>query len=394
MKYHLRCPKCNCTFPDRGFNFNCPSGCDSVIKTEYTAKPVFKGTGIWRYLDYIPVNSKIEYDEFPAIFKSQEYSDMYRSEIYFILNGYVPDLDVRMRTCTFKELEVLASLKYSEKWRKDVTLSSVGNTANAFLELGKYVKNVQVTLFIPEEITCCMFEIERSENVTLVGVRGGYDLATNLAKIFSKKIRNVVYEGGGLNFARRDGLSTMAYAFIEKFRFSPDCYIQSVGSGTGVIAFFDGMKRLGMKPPSVILAQNSPFLPIVDAWNKSLESVPEYDFDPVEKLYAKVLSNKRPLYHQRGGLKDILTEAGGKALGITTEDAKRSGKEFKKIYGFELYPAAEVAMGVLDKINIKGKKVVVNITGSGLDLLKKDYRVRETKFDYIVESENDLEMIK
>ena len=394
MKYYLYCPECKSSFNDAGFSFNCPSGCNSIIKTEYRGQPAFRGSGIWRYSDYLPINSRIEYYEFPAILKSQEYSEMYGSEIYFILNGYVPDFNVRMRTCTFKELEVLASLKYSEKWRRDITLSSVGNTANAFIELGKYAENVHITLFIPEEITCCMFELERSENVTLVGVKGGYDFATNFARIFAQKNENVIYEGGGLNFARRDALATMAYAFVERFGFSPDFYVQSVGSGTGVIAFFDGMKRIGMNPPSVILSQNIPFIPIVEAWNKNLESVPYYDFDPVEKLYAKVLSNKRPLYNQRGGLKDILTETKGGALGITTEEAKIAGSEFKKIYGFELYPAAEVAMASLDKISIEGKKVLVNITGSGLDLLKKDYRVREIKFDYIVESEEDLEMIE
>jgi len=394
MKYYLRCPKCKSTFPDVGFSFECPHGCNSIVKTVYTAKPSFAGKGMRRYTDYLPLNSEIKYDEFPAIFKSQEYSEIHRSEIYFILNGYAPEYNVGMRTCTFKELEVLASLKYCEERGANFTLSSVGNTANAFLELGKYAQNVQILLFIPEEITCCMFEINRSENVRLVGVKGGYDLATRLAKKFAEKSEDWRYEGGGLNFARRDALSTMAYAFVEQFGFSPDYYVQSVGSGTGVIAFFDGMKRLGMRPPSVMLAQNEPFLPIVEAWNRKLDAFPEYDFNPVEVLYAKVLSNKNPLYYQTGGLRDILTETNGMAFGITTDEAKKAGKEFKKIYGFELYPAAEVAIAALNKVNVEGKRVVVNITGSGLDLLKKDYRVKEAKFDYIVESESDLEMIE
>ncbi len=394
MKYHLVCPKCKSTFSDTGFAFNCPHGCHSIIKTEYRKKPIFKGEGIWRYIDYLPINSKIEYSEFPAIFKSQEYSEIYSNEVYFILNGYAPEFGVKMKTCTFKELEVLASLRYSDERKTNIALASVGNTGNAFLELGKYAENIQVALFIPEEITCCLFEINRSDNVTVVGVRGGYDLATKLAKIFAEKRGNWKYEGGGLNFARRDALSTMAYKFVEKLGFSPDYYIQSVGSGTGVISFFDGIRRMCMKPPSVILTQNEPFLPIVEAWNKKLSKVPDYSFDPVEVLYAKVLSNRGPLFFQTGGLKDILEVTDGMAFGISTEDAKRAGKLFRKIYGFELYPAAEIALAVLEKIDLKGKRIAVNITGSGLDILKKDYRVREPKFDYMVEAEEDLEMIE
>ncbi len=394
MKYHLVCPECKNTFTDTGFAFKCPHGCYSILKTVYRVKPAFKGEGLWRYMEYLPVNSKTQYGEFPAIFKSQEYSDIYESEIYFILNGYAPDFGVRMKTCTFKELEVLSSLKYSDERKTNIALSSVGNTGNAFLELGRYAENIQIALFIPEEITCCLFEINRSDNVTVVGVRGGYDLATELAKTFAEKREGWKYEGGGLNFARRDALSTMAYGFVEKLGFSPDYYIQSVGSGTGAIAFFDGMKRMGMKPPSVILAQNSPFLPIVEAWNKKLSKIPDYSFDPVEVLYAKVLSNKNPLFFQKGGLKDILEETDGMAFGISTEDAKKAGRLFRKIYGFEPYPAAEVALATLEKIDLRGKKIAINITGSGLDILKKDYKVREPKFDYMVEAEEDLEMIE
>ncbi len=394
MKYQLRCPKCNKTFPDQGFTFKCPNGCDSIIKTEYRGGIRYSGEGLWRYMDLLPIESRIEYNEFPSIFKSEEYSEMYGTDIYFILNGYAPDFNVEMKTCTFKELEVLVSLKYAEERDANIVLSSVGNTGNAFLELGRHCKNVQITLFIPEEITCCMFEVERSDNVTVIGVKGGYDLATSLSKKFAEKREGWRYEGGGLNFARRDALSTIAYSFIERFGFPPDMYVQSVGSGTGVVAFYDGLKRMGMKPSSMVLAQNEPFLPIVEAWNKKLDEFPVYNFDPVEILYAKVLSNKNPLFFQKGGLKDILNETNGMALGISTEEAKKAGKLFKRTYGFEAYPAAEVALATLEKIDLKREKVAVNITGAGLDLLKKDYNVKEVKFDFIVESEEDLEMIE
>ncbi|AIY90012.1 pyridoxal-phosphate dependent enzyme [Geoglobus acetivorans] len=394
MKYALHCPMCGKQFRDNGFTLRCPDGCNSIVRTTYFEKLSPQGKGLWRYINHLPVGSLFSYEDYPAILKSEEYSSMYESEIYFIINGYSPDFDVRMKTCTFKEIEAIVSLKYAEEWRRNITLASVGNTATAFLELGKYAENTSVVLFVPEKVFDCTFEIERSENVSLVMVKGGYSRATELAHRFAHARDGWEYEGGGLNFARRDGLATFAYAFFERFGFVPDTYIQAVGSGTGVIAFYEGMKRLGVKPSSMVLAQNSPFTPIVDSWSQGAGKIPEYSFDPLDVIYAKVLSNKKPLYEHRGGLFDILRETKGKAISVTESEAKKAGKLFKKTYGFSLFPAAEVAMAVLEKFDLTGKRILVNITGSGLDNLKKDFKIRKPKPDYVVEEEEDLEMIE
>ncbi|MBE8539116.1 pyridoxal-phosphate dependent enzyme [Geoglobus acetivorans] len=394
MKYALHCPMCGRQFRDNGFTLRCPDGCNSIVRTTYFDKLRPQGVGLWRYINHLPVRSPLSYGDYPAILKSEEYSSMYESEIYLIINGYSPDFNVRMKTCTFKEIEAIVSLKYAEEWGKNITLASVGNTATAFLELGKYVEDTSVVLFVPEKVFDCTFEIERSENVSLVMVKGGYSRATELAQRFARARDGWEYEGGGLNFARRDGLATFAYAFFERFGFVPDMYVQAVGSGTGVIAFYEGMKRLGVMPPSMVIAQNSPFTPIVDSWLQRTEKIPEYPFDPLEAIYAKVLSNKKPLYEHKGGLFDILTETKGQAVSITDSEAKKAGKLFKKTCGFSLFPAAEVAMAVLDKIDLNGKRILINITGSGLDNLKKDFKVRKPKPDYVVEGEEDLEMIE
>lgn len=394
MKYLLYCPECGRRFSDTGFQFSCPNGCDSLVRTEYSRRASFNGMGIWRYIDYLPVNSGLDYHGYPAFFRSEEYSELYDSDVYFILNGYAPEFGVELRTCTFKELEAVVSLKYAEERGKSIALASVGNTATAFLELSRLVKNIHVSLFVPENVFDCMFEIERSENVNLILVKGGYGRAMELAAKFVEGKEDWVYEGGGKNVARRDGLATFSYAFYEKFGFIPDFYVQAVGSGTGAIAFYEGVWRLGFNQPSYVVAQNSPFTPIVDSWMEGKREIKIYDLEPLEVLYAKVLSNKKPLYSLRGGIYDILKETSGMAVAVSEKEARKAGKLFRKTYGFSLYPAAEVAMAVLDKIDFKGKSVLVNITGSGLDNLKKDFRPKRPDPDYIVESEDDLEMIR
>lgn len=392
MKYLLRCPECGRVFRDAGFSFSCPNGCSSVVKTKYLAKADFDGSGLWRYMGYLPVSGTVDdYSEFPAVFHSEEYSDMYDADVYFILNGYSPEHNVRMRTCTFKELEAIVSLKYAEEVGRNIALSSVGNTANAFMELAKYVPDVTVYLFVPEKVFDCVFEVERSENVVLIKVRGGYGDATNLAKAFASIKSDVVYEGGGFSFARRDSLSALAYSFVEFAGRPPDIYIQSIGSGTGAISFFDGLKRLGFRS-KVVVAQNMPFTPVVDAWKMGAREIKKPDLDPLEILYAKVLSNEKPLYSHSGGLYDILSESDGNALAVSETEAKKAGKQFRKITGIEPFPASSVALAVLEKVDLTGT-IAVNITGSGKNILKRDYNVKRAKPDYVVEFKDELEMI-
>ncbi len=392
MKYLLKCPRCGRVFQDAGFSFSCPNGCSSIVKTEYLTRVEFGGSGLWRYMGYLPVSGAVDdYSEFPAVFRSEEYSDMYNANVYFILNGYSPEHNVRMKTCTFKELEAIVSLKYAEEAGKDIALSSVGNTANAFMELAKYVPDVTVYLFVPEKVFDCVFELERSENAVLVKVRGGYSDATSLAKSFSSSRGGVVYEGGGFSFARRDSLSTLAYSFVENAGKPPDVYVQSVGSGTGAISFFDGLKRLGFRS-KIVVAQNSPFTPVVDAWKMGARDVQKTDFDPLEVLYAKVLSNEQPLFGHAGGLYDTLSESGGTAIAISESEARRAGKLFRKVTGIEPFPASSVALAALEKVDLAGT-IAVNITGSGKNILKRDYKVRRARPDYVVECREDLEMI-
>ena len=392
LKYTLKCPACNAEFYDEGFSFGCYRHCEAVVYTEYHTPFKPEGEGLWRYFCWYPVSSKNDYNSIPIIFKSEELSENGK-EVYIAFYGYCPEMGVEMKTCTFKELEAIMSLKYASEYKRNITLASVGNTANAFLEYGK-LEDIEIYLFVPEAIFDCVFEIDRSENVTLIEVKSSYDEAQRLARIFADR-RGLTCESGGRNIARRDALASLAYSFFEKYQFLPDIYLQSVGSGTGAIAFYEGYRRLkkhfDVNKPRVFVVQNEPFTPIVDSWKKKRREIGEYE-DPLPYLYAKVLSNRSPLYPERGGLYDIMLESDGDAFSVTEKEAKKAGKEFKKVYGVTIYPAAEVALACLLKHDFRGR-ILLNITGGGFDRLKKDYKVRYPKPDFVVEDESDLELI-
>ena len=395
MKYRLVCRGCGLRFQDNGFAFSCPSGCPSLISTEYTSPLRPKGQGIWRYIDWLPVEGRNDYSGKPVLFESPELSSEAGTDVYIAFHGYFPEIGAELVTCTFKELEAVISLRYAAEKGEDITLSSVGNTANAFLAFSHY-EDINVYLFVPERVFQCVFCHEKSENATLIMVDGSYDDASHLAQKFAE-LKGIRYEGGGRNVARRDALATLAYTFFETYGFLPDVYFQAVGSGTGAIAFYEGSKRLmnaGLADnlPRIAVAQNEPFTPIVDAWRNRSREIGNYDYDPLDVVYAQVLTNKSPLYSMKGGLYDILNETGGFAVSASEKEAKEAGRLFREIYGVGLYPAAEVALAALLKSELKGR-VLLNVTGAGFRRLKKDYKVRRPKPDFVVEDEADLEVI-
>jgi|Deesub1362B_J571_1020462.scaffolds.fasta_scaffold00359_14 cysteate synthase len=395
MKYSLVCRNCGLKFQDNGFAFSCPAGCSSIISTHYPSLFHPKGQGIWRYANWLPVEGENSYIGKPVLFKSPELSSEVGAEVYIAFHGYFPEIGAELITCTFKEIEAAVSLRYAAEKGADIALASVGNTANAFLTFSHY-EDINVYLFVPERVFECVFCYEKSENATLVMVDGSYDDASNLARKFAE-LKGIEYEGGGRNVARRDALATLAYAFLETYGFLPDVYFQAVGSGTGAIAFYEGSRRLidsGMadKLPRIVVAQNEPFTPIVDAWQRKSREIGSYEYDPLDVVYAKVLTNKNPLYSMRGGLYDIMGETGGFAVSASEREAKEAGKLFREIYGVDLYPAAAVALAALLKSNVDGK-VLLNITGAGFRRLKKDYRIKRPKPDFVITDEDDLETI-
>ena len=398
MKYRLVCRSCGLKFQDHGFTFSCPAGCSSLVSTVYAAsQPPLRseGRGVWKYLPWLPVERGNEYEGKPVLFKSPELSSETGAEVYIAFHGYFPEVGAELITCTFKEIEAAVSLRYAAEKGADIALASVGNTANAFLTFSRY-ENVNVYLFVPEKVFRCVFCHEKSENATLVMVEGSYDDASNLARKFAEK-KGLRYEGGGRNVARRDALATLAYEFLEAYGFLPDVYFQAVGSGTGAIAFYEGSRRLvdaglARKLPRIAVAQNEPFTPIVDAWMRKSREIGVYDYDPLDVVYAQVLTNKSPLYSMRGGLYDILQETGGFAVKASEKEARDAGKLFREIYGVGLYPAAEVALAALLKSDVSGR-VLLNVTGAGFRRLKKDYSVKRPRPDFVVQDEADLDEI-
>ena len=195
-----------------------------------------------------------------------------------------------------------------------------------------------------------------------------------------------IAEGGAKNVARRDGMGTTMLSATTTIGQIPEYYFQAIGSGTGAIAAWEANLRLiedgrfGNGKMKLMVSQNSPFVPIHDAWKANSRAMLPLDDElarkQVEEIDAKVLSNRKPPYPIFGGLFDAMKDAGGDVLLATNDQAKAAADLFEETEGNDIHPAAAVATATLIEAAKNGtiKKdalVMLNITGGGEKNLKQ-----------------------
>jgi cysteate synthase len=154
-----------------------------------------------------------------------------------------------------------------------------------------------------------------------------------------------------------------------------------VGSGTGAIAAWENACRLGEdgrfgeNKMRVYVAQNDPFTLMYDSWKAGSRAL--VDLDPekgrheAEVVLASVLSNRKPPYGLVGGLYDTLKMSGGDFYLATNNDIIYWLLQFRNREGYDLLPAACVAVTALAKAVQEGavKKdeyIMLNCTGGGV----------------------------
>ena len=173
----------------------------------------------------------------------------------------------------------------------------------------------------------------------------------------------------------------------------PDAYFQAVGSGTGAIAAWENACRLGEdgrfgeNKMRVYVAQNEPFTLMYDSWKAGSRAL--VDLDPekgrheAEVVLASVLSNRKPPYSLAGGLFDTLKASGGDFYTATNNEIVHWMLQFRNREGYDLLPAACVAVTALAKAVEDGtvgkdEYVMLNCTGGGvLGAMSKGFVLKE-----------------
>jgi cysteate synthase len=394
-------------FSDTGWLLDDPIGEKaSLIRAVYNKKQIFPKAhsyGIYKFADWLPVSRFLQGSCAPVTYKSIALAEYLNLEnLYICFSGYFPEIGATMTTCSFKETEA-----YSVGGRitpeKDgvLVVASAGNTARAFAKVCSD-NHIRLLLCVPEDnIDALWFEKPLNDCVKLICAQTGCDYfdAIHLSNIVVKSPKFYA-EGGAKNIARRDGMATTMLSATTFIGEIPDYYFQAVGSGTGAIAAWEANLRLiedgrfSNKKMKLILSQNLPFIPMVNAWRaNSRELLPFNDNEArkhVEEIDAKVLSNRKPPYGITGGLFDAMTDTSGEFMAISNDEARHAAQVFEKFEKIDIHPAAAVAtaslfQAVKNKTIDQSKIIMLNITGGGEKRFQQSHPLYYLKPDHIFE---------
>ncbi len=385
-------------FEDTGWLLNAPGeekpGLIRAIYNDKQLKVKDHSSGLYRFANWLPIRRTLKGSSAPLTYRSEYLAlELGLTNLFITFNGYWPEKGAKMSTCSFKETEAYSvCARFDPAMGKVLVVASAGNTARAFARVCSDNK-IPLLLCVPEDnLNALWFDEPIDDCVKLVASRKGGDYfdaihLSNLACSFN----DFIAEGGAKNIARRDGMGTTVLSAVTEIGRIPDYYFQAVGSGTGAIAAWEANLRLiadgrfGNTVMKLIVSQNSPFTPIYDAWKAgSREMLPYEDAlarSHVEKIDAKVLSNRRPPYPLAGGLYDALTTSVGDVMKMTNAESSEASHIFLNVEGIDLHPAAAVATASLIKAVKVGKVekdavIMLNITGGGEIRFKKERKIQ------------------
>jgi len=401
-EYLLRCVSDGSVQPPN--SLSCPND-SSLLRSYYQAKQlhVRQTPGIWRFLDWLPVQGTIpEAVGAPITYRSLGLArELGLENLYISFNGYWPERGAKNPTCSFKDLEAGPTMqmirerggqsqshfkmqeKIQEKTQPEthpkmqptLVVASAGNTARAFAHIAS-ISGLPLILFVPEKALFRMWLTIPAGPVKLIAVQGDYYDAILVAeKVLS--LPGYIPEGGARNIARRDGMGTVMLDAAISIGHIPRHYFQAVGSGTGGISAWEAALRLkedgrfGSSLSRLHLAQNLPNAPIYYSW-KEMKPQPT-----CSEMFDDVLFNRKPPYAISGGVRDALQATDGEVYGITDQQAEQAKKLFEESEGIDILNAAAVAVAALEQAaragEVSGKdSILLNITGGGVSRIKED----------------------
>jgi cysteate synthase len=393
-KYHLQSIASGRTFEDKGWMLEAPGEKEpSLIRAIYEKKQIElkeSAYGLYQFADWLPVHRILEGSSAPVTYKSEALAkELGLNNFWITFSGYWPEKNALMPTCSFKETEAYSVCgRLDPDEQRILVVASAGNTARAFARVCSD-NNIPLLLSVPEDnINALWFDRPIKDHVKLIVAESGGDYfdAIHLSNL-AVQLEQFIPEGGAKNVARRDGMGTTTLSAATTIGQIPDLYYQAVGSGTGAIAAWEANLRLiedgrfGSHKMKLMVSQNRPFTPIYDAWKAESREMLPLDDDlarqQVEKIKAKVLSNRRPPYPIIGGLYDAMKDAGGDVLLADNAELDVAAKLFQETEGIDIHPASAIATATLidqaksNKID-KNALVVLNITGGGEERFAQD----------------------
>jgi cysteate synthase len=372
--YTVVCSSCGTRYEDDGLLLDCSRRHEpAFLRTEYdrNGTPAGESRGLFRHAPLLPVARTFPDVPGPVVHRAERLGRRIGLDrLWVAFNGHWPERGANLPTCTFKDLEAYTVLGRLPAEPPVLVIPSAGNTAAAFAWAATRHK-VPCLLVVPAPALERMrFPAPLDPCVRLVVLDGAatYSDAIACADLLAA-LPGHHAEGGARNVGRRDGLGTVMLAAADALGRLPETYVQAVGSGTGAIGAHEAACRLrarGETAPRLLMSQNAPFAPLYEAWRRSGAAPADREHEPL----ARELTNRRPPFTVRGGVRDVLTESGGDVLCTDNVSALAAMALFEEVEGIDIEPGAGVALAALaDAVRAgrvrRDELVLLNITGGG-----------------------------
>ncbi|MDG6242905.1 MAG: cysteate synthase [Methanolobus sp.] len=398
-KYNVKCLLCGEVHDP--YAQSCKRGDDSLLRTHYTAKQLIPRDmpGIWRYYEWLPTGGIIEEGSGRTVtYRSKGLaSALGLDELWIAFNGYWPEKQAYLMTCTFKDLESFPTMQRlrEQEEKRIMVVASAGNTARAFAHVCS-ITGQPLLLVVPAQSAHRLWTLhDDNHSICLVTVEGDYFDAISLAGDIASR-EGFVNEGGAKNVARRDGMATVMLDAVLTSKSLPDHYFQAVGSGTGGISAWEASMRLledgsfGSTLPKLHLGQSLPCAPLYSMWH----GIDAVDPECPGGMYDDVLFNRKPPFAVRGGVRDALEATGGTLYAVSNKEASRAQELFEDCEGIDINRAAAVAIATLVQALEAGnispdERIVLNITGGGQKRLMQDHELKQLPVSLAVSAKDE-----
>lgn len=373
----LKCRECGAEYPagiqntcyecfgplEVNYDWDCIS--NNVSKEKIAAGP----TSIWRYADFLPVESERRIDlgaGFNKLHRAERLGkELGLKELYILDESVNP-------TNSFKDR--VTSVAVSKALEFDIKAVGCASTGNLAAAVGAHAAKAGLPayIFIPGTIEIGKIVQMLVYGPNVIAVEGTYDDANRLAS----EVVDSHPDWGFVNINIRpyytEGSKTLAFETAEQLDWEvPDHVVAPLASGALLCAISRGYKELehvGFVDSGTVKMSGSQPLncsPISTAVQKNAEVIPVRDYETV--AHSLAIGNPADGYYAK---KEIL-DSGGYAASPTDDEIIQAIHLLARTEGLFTEPAGGTTVAGLKKLVESGhiqpdERVVVYVTGNGL----------------------------
>jgi threonine synthase len=398
----MRCIGCGAKYSVNELIYNCER-CGDLLEVQFDERMLrekietgewrLRPISVWKYKEFLPV-----FDESKIVTLNEGGTPLYRCKRLGrelkIKNLYVKNEGANP-TGSFKDRGMTVGVsKALELGVKAVVCASTGNTSASLAAYAAKVGLPCIVLIPAGKIAFGKLAQAMMHGAIVVGIRGNFDIALQMAVEASKRIG--LYLLNSINPFRIEGQRTAAFEVCDQLEWQvPDKVVLPVGNAGNITAYWKGLKELkalGLieKLPKMVGVQATGASPIAKAFAANSATI-----EPVKdpETVATAIRIGNPVNWKRA--LNALKESHGTALTVTDDEIIKAQKLLARKEGIFIEPASAASIAGLKKLVKNGEvdvdeTIVCVATGHGL----KDPEAAVRACGGIIEIEPNLEALE